>query len=64
MEVGQTPGLRVPLAPSADRHGFLLHFGPDGVRVEQITEAQAMTLASDLARVLGLMLTGPSWPKT
>ena len=61
---GQTPGLRVPLMRrvAPDQHGFLLYFGLDGVRIETITEAQAMTLATDLARELGLSLarqTGP-----
>lgn len=59
-EFGQTPGLRVPLmrrrAPG--QHGFLLYFGRDGVRIETITEAQAMTLLSELARELGLTLSG------
>ena len=63
-DFGQTPGLRVPLmrrvAPG--EHGFLLYFGTGGERIEVITEAQAMTLATDLARELGLSLarqTGP-----
>ncbi|WP_169317258.1 hypothetical protein [Actinacidiphila oryziradicis] len=43
-EAGQTPGLRVSLRRSVGHHGFLLHFGPDGLRIEAITEAQAMTL--------------------
>ncbi|WP_055531933.1 hypothetical protein [Streptomyces graminilatus] len=63
-EFGQTPGLRVPLirrvAPG--QHGFLLYFGRDGLRIETLSEAQAMTLATDLARELGLSVarqTGP-----
>jgi hypothetical protein len=60
MEAGQTPGLRVPLRRSPDGNGFRLGFGPDGVRTEAITTAQAMTLLSELARELGLTLTGAS----
>lgn len=63
MEAGQTPGLRVPLEHSAGHHGFLLHFGPGGTRTEEITESQAMTLLSDLARELGLPLSGASEPR-
>ncbi|MGW1809249.1 hypothetical protein [Streptomyces sp. NPDC002078] len=61
-EFGQTPGLRVPLMRRAvpGEHGFLLYFGRDGVRIEVITEAQAMTLATDLARELGLSLARPT----
>ncbi|MHB9859004.1 hypothetical protein [Streptomyces sp. YIM S03343] len=63
-EFGQTPGLRVPLmrrvAPG--QHGFLLCFGRDGVRIETITEAQAMTLATDLARELGLSVARQAGP--
>ncbi|MFJ3777551.1 hypothetical protein ACIPX0_38255 [Streptomyces sp. NPDC090075] len=61
-EFGQTPGLRVPLMRRAvpGEHGFLLYFGRDGVRIEVITDAQAMTLATDLARELGLSLARPT----
>jgi hypothetical protein len=64
MEFGQTPGLRVPLLRrSAERHGFLLYFGTGGERIEAVTDAQAMTLLSELARELGLTLSGtPSVP--
>ncbi|MFD5536673.1 hypothetical protein ACFWIJ_02150 [Streptomyces sp. NPDC127079] len=57
-DIGQTPGLRVPLLPRSapQAHGYLLYFGPDGERIEAITDAQAMTLATDLARELGLSL--------
>ncbi|NJP47725.1 hypothetical protein [Actinacidiphila epipremni] len=59
-EAGRTPGLRVPLRRSAEPPGFLLLFGPTSSRIERITDAQAMTLLSDLARALGLALSGPT----
>ncbi|MDQ0943155.1 hypothetical protein [Streptomyces sp. V1I1] len=62
MEAGQTPGLRVPLKRAESGHGFLLYFGPGGIRVEEITESQAMTLLSELARGLGLVITSPPRP--
>jgi hypothetical protein len=62
MEPGSTPGLRVPLRRIGCEPGFLLLFGPDGARVEQITEPQAMTLLSELSRELGLHLSGPHRP--
>lgn len=64
MEAGRTPGLRVPLRRIGQEPGFLLLFGPDGVRIEQISEAQAMTLLSDMARELGLVLSGPARPSS
>jgi hypothetical protein len=62
MEPGLTPGLRVPLRRIGREPGFLLLFGPGGVRIEQIGEAQAMALLSDIARELGLHLSGPRRP--
>lgn len=60
-ETGRTPGLRVPLRRSTEPPGFLLLFGPTGARVEQITDAQAMTLLTELARAIGLVVSGPAW---
>lgn len=60
-ETGRTPGLRVPLRRSTEPPGFLLLFGPTGARVERITDAQAMTLLSELARAMGLVVSGQTW---
>lgn len=55
---GTTPGLRVPLKPSASGM-YLLAFGLDGARCELVTTAQLMTLVVEAAKELGLAVSAP-----
>ncbi|WP_433889863.1 hypothetical protein [Streptomyces sp. CA-111067] len=59
MDVGRTPGLRVVLGRQVGSgSGFLLLFGRHGERVEEVTDAQAMTLLVELVREMGLSISG------